>query len=377
MDNSHGRFFCRYPFKHAQVTPNDPAMPCCRFNHHFLDEKDKGEITDFANMFTDIRQKMLNNEYVPGCWKCYEDEKNGNFSMRHESFELWDDDEIEFTGMEIVVGRLCNLRCVTCDADWSNKWDSDAKKLGLNVREKYINEFDLDNIDITVFKKIKFIKVTGGEPFLHRQFLNLIKRLALSGDAQHIAIEIFTNCTFYPSKMDETALKKFQKVDISLSIDALDEQFEYLRKGADWIKSEQIFLKWNKLAEDKNINLQLATTVGILNVLYVYDLVHYFRGRYGINLMLQTVFEPKHLGIASYPDWVKDRIEYMLDTQFTQFHPKQEKFAKYYTKLKKMCKRTGSNTSLEELRQEIEKLAIIRGDNTKKVFDRLWGLLNL
>ena len=69
LDNSHGRFFCRYPFKHAQVTPNDPAMPCCRFNHHFLDDKDKGSITDFANMFSDIRKKMINNEYVPGCWK--------------------------------------------------------------------------------------------------------------------------------------------------------------------------------------------------------------------------------------------------------------------------------------------------------------------
>ena len=178
------------------------------------------------------------------------------------------------------------------------------------------------------------MKVTGGEPFLHRQFLNLIKRLALSGYAKQIALEIFTNCTFYPNKMDESALLKFKQVDISLSIDALDEQFEYLRKGADWIKTEQIFLKWHKLAKDTNVNLQLATTVGILNVLYIYDVVHYFKGRYNINVMLQTVFEPKHLGIAMYPDWVKDRIEYTLDNQFMQYHPKAHKFEKYYKKVK-------------------------------------------
>ena len=377
MNLKHGRFFCRYPFKHAQVTPNDPAMPCCRFNHNFLDKADKGKIQNFKNLFKDIRKKMLNNEYVPGCWKCYEDEKNGNFSMRHESFELWDNDEIEFAGMEIVVGRLCNLRCVTCDSDWSNKWDSDAKQMGMTVRKKYVNEFDLDNLDIKIFEKIKFIKVTGGEPFLHRQFLNLIKRLALSGYAKQISLEIFTNCTFYPNKMDENALKKFKQVDISLSIDALDEQFEYLRKGADWINSEQIFLKWHKLSKDTNVNLQLATTVGILNVLYIYDVVHYFKGRYNINVMLQTVFEPKHLGISMYPDWVKDRIEYMLDSQFMQYHPKSEKFQKYFTKVKKMCKRTGSNMSVEELRKDIDKLADIRGDDPNRTFDRLWDLLKL
>lgn len=377
--NSKGRFFCRYPFKHAQVTPNDPAMPCCRFNHNFLDERDKGDITDFDNMFTDIREKMLNNEYVPGCWKCYEDEKNGNFSMRNESFELWDNDDVEFTGMEIVVGRLCNLRCVTCDSDWSNKWDEDSRAMGMTVRDKYVNEYDLDKVDVGIFKNIQFIKVTGGEPFLHRQFLNLIKRLALSGDAEHIDIEIFTNCTFYPAKLDEAALLKFRRVDISLSIDALDDQFEYLRKGADWIRSEQIFVQWLEQHNNANspINVAVAATVGILNVLYIYDLIHYFRGQHGLNVMLQTVFEPKHLGINAYPDWVKDRIEYMIESQFYQYHKKAEKFDKYHKKIRGMLKRTGSNQSVEELRTDIDRLAKLRGDDPDATFDRLWKLLKL
>ena len=374
-----GKFHCRYPFKHAQVTPNDPAMPCCRFNHNFLDERDKGDITDFDNLFTDIREKMLNNEYVPGCWKCYEDEKNGNKSMREESFELWDNEDVEFAGMEIVVGRLCNLRCVTCDSDWSNKWDDDSRAMGMTVRDNYVNEYDLDNIDIGIFKNIQFIKVTGGEPFLHRQFLNLIKRLALSGDAGHIDIEIFTNCTFYPAKLDEQSLLKFRRVDISLSIDALDDQFEYLRKNADWIRSEQIFTQWleQHTAANSPVTVQVAATVGILNILYIYDLVHYFRGRHGINVMLQTVFEPKHLGIAVWPDWVKDRISYLLEIQFSQYHPKVDKFIKYHKKLQKMLKRTGSNDDPQTLRKEIDRLAKLRGDDLDTTFDRLWRLLEL
>ena len=93
--------------------------------------------------------------------------------------------------------------------------------------------------------------------------------------------------------------------------------------------------------------------------------------------MLQTVFDPKHLGIAQYPDWVKDRIEYTLDNQFLQYHPKSEKFEKYYKKIKKMCKRTGSNMSVDELRKDIDKLAKIRGDDPDQTFDRLWRLLKL
>ena len=42
-----------------------------------------------------------------------------------------------------------------------------------------------------------------------------------------------------------------------------------------------------------------------------------------------------------------------------------------------MCKRTGSNMSVEELRKDIDKLADIRGDDPNRTFDRLWDLLKL
>ena len=42
-----------------------------------------------------------------------------------------------------------------------------------------------------------------------------------------------------------------------------------------------------------------------------------------------------------------------------------------------MCKRTGSNMSVDELRKDIDKLAKIRGDDPDQTFDRLWRLLKL
>ena len=47
-----------------------------------------------------------------------------------------------------------------------------------------------------------------------------------------------------------------------------------------------------------------------------------------------------------------------------------------YKKVKKMCKRTGSNIGVEELRKDIDRLAKIRGDDVN-TFDRLWRLLKL
>ena len=59
-----------------------------------------------------------------------------------------------------------------------------------------------------------------------------------------------------------------------------------------------------------------------------------------------------------------------------QYHPKAHKLEKYYKKVKKMCKRTGSNIGVEELRKDIDRLAKIRGDDVN-TFDRLWRLLKL
>ena len=172
---------CAYPFKAKMMMHGTPATPCCRFHDRFLSDADKNSDT----LFTDIKTSMMRNEWHPGCYKCKSDEEVTGNSMRTEADEFFnnftDFEQLEY--LEITVGRLCNLACIGCGLEFSHKWDEDSIALDLpNLYKlehyKKHQEMDIDGIDLDNFRHLKFLKVTGGEPFLHRQFLNLIIRLA-------------------------------------------------------------------------------------------------------------------------------------------------------------------------------------------------------
>ena len=106
---------CAYPFKAGMIMHGVPTTPCCRFHDRFLEESDKEHVNVYGEMFTDIRETMMRNEWHPGCYKCKADEETKGSSMRTEADEFFTDftDEVRLEYLEITVGRLCNLACQT------------------------------------------------------------------------------------------------------------------------------------------------------------------------------------------------------------------------------------------------------------------------
>ena len=88
----------------------------------FLDDADKENVDAFGATFAYIRETMMRNEWHPGCYKCKADEETKGSSMRTEADEFFDDftDSVELQYLEITVGRLCNLKCMSCglNAKW-------------------------------------------------------------------------------------------------------------------------------------------------------------------------------------------------------------------------------------------------------------------
>ena len=146
---------CVYPFKAEMLMHGQPATPCCRFHTRFL--KGKG--------FNEIRETMMRNEWHEGCYKCKSDEEVKGSSMRTEADEFFNDftDTIRLEYLEITVGRLCNLACLSCGSEFSHTWDKDELALGISNEHhidklKEVQEYDLDNIDLDKLKHVKFIK---------------------------------------------------------------------------------------------------------------------------------------------------------------------------------------------------------------------------
>lgn len=337
---------CVYPFKGAMLMHNTPATPCCRFHNRFLTAADDNSINTYTDTFTDIRETMMRNEWHPGCYKCKADEESKGSSMRTEADEFFSefDDNTRLEYLEITVGRLCNLACISCGPEYSHTWDKDAVALGMNSQSsidkmKKDQEYDLDNLSLHTLRHVRHIKVTGGEPFLHKQFLKLIIRLAESGLAQQINLEIFTNCTWYPAKVEYDALAEFNRININPSIDGVGTTNDLVRYPSKFNVIEDTLDKWIEMRDNfrGKIRISTATTVNVLTAPQLWEFMHWARVHKGIDVVLQTVYEPNHLSIIHWPQWYKDMLNLTIEQQFGGFNNRAGKYEPAYKLLKQMC----------------------------------------
>ena len=77
---------CLLPFHHIAIRPNNQVYPCCQFRHEHTPKDLHLDHEDVFNhsFMQDLRQKMVNDEYVEGCSMCYQQEEisNGTKSKR-------------------------------------------------------------------------------------------------------------------------------------------------------------------------------------------------------------------------------------------------------------------------------------------------------
>ena len=354
---------CAYPFKASMLMHGQPATPCCRFHNRFL--TDRG--------FDEIRETMMRNEWHSGCYKCKSDEEMKGSSMRTEADEFFNDftDTIRLEYLEITVGRLCNLACLSCGSEFSHTWDKDELALGISdevkiKKLKEVQEYDLDNLDLDKLEHVKFIKVTGGEPFLHRQFLNLVVRLADSGLAGQIDLEIFTNCTWYPAKLELDALMKFKRIQLSPSIDGVGSTNDLLRYPSKWDKIEATLDKWIELRDATGrLKIATATTISVINAPQMHEFIHWARVHKGIGVMLQTVYEPHYLSIEHWGNGFRKALELTVDQQYMGFNKHGGKFSASYKLLKNLCATVtnAQNDKTKEYVIELKRILAHRGQD--------------
>lgn len=353
---------CVYPFKAAMVMHGVPATPCCRFHTRHLSDADR------EHEFKDIRETMLRNEWHEGCYKCKADEDVGKSSMRTEADEFFNtfDDTFQLEYLEITVGRLCNLACVGCGPEYSHTWDKDAEVLNIVPQETLEHflehrEYDLDQLRTEDLRHLKFLKITGGEPFMHIKFLRFLQRLSDEGIAPNVEIEIFTNCTYWPAKMNLDHLLQFKKLTITASIDAVGELNDVLRYPSNFDKMESTLMQWTELRDQyDNVEIFVACTVGVMNAPAMYDYMVWARKKMKVPVILQTIYEPHWLSINHWPNWFKRDLKLLVDKQFAGA---DEKLMKAHKLITSLCKDSDNNDNSVLYLEHMQVLLELRGQS--------------
>ena len=221
----------------------------------------------------------LNSSQCSNCWKI---EKTGSPSRRSASINWFDNNYLttdttnELISLDWNSENVCNLSCITCGPRFSSRWRQEILNYSFNdsSSNKYVNNLR-DNkfwklLDLTRLRRLYF---NGGEPLLGNDHIEILSYLDSIGQLSSIELSYNTNGTVIPSDEIINLWKKVKLLRISISIDAIESAFEFIRWPAKW-KQILDFIKFIN-RQSFNTIINNTCTVGVHNILEVDQLIEW------------------------------------------------------------------------------------------------------
>lgn len=279
------KVLCSAPFNSLTINPDKSVVPCCAWDNNKvppLGNLNEELLHDILNSesLRQLQQSMLDFKWHEGCRLCKIKEQDAATSTRinlYNNLVKYDEsNKIKF--LEFNSSNTCNLACVTCGPFFSSYWVEYINKHLPNLKHTYpiiksnikINEDYFKQID---FSKLENLVLKGGEPFLNKGLLHLLKHLDDNNYLSNITITIVTNGTVYDQKIFEY-LKKSKSLKISVSIDAHGELNEWIRYSHNAAASiTKIHNNLIKLLDFTNLGyVHLSAVVSAYNIFYLREL---------------------------------------------------------------------------------------------------------
>ena len=242
--------------------------PCCLYNDYL----------PYHPTFFKRQHKTFvesDKEFLPGCSKCELKEKTHDGTSQRIIFnkDIPDGIEDEIYKLEIVLDTTCNAACIQCGTYQSSLWRNEVANRDKNYihiqPESQIDRRIADikqSIDLTRVKEFHF---WGGEPLLtdtHLKFLREVK------DPENVTLAYTTNASIVPDEETLALWERFKFVKIGLSLDAMYDQFYYIRWPLKWEKIERNIEQF-KAVQLTNMVYHINCCVLPLNVLDT-DVLH-------------------------------------------------------------------------------------------------------
>jgi sulfatase maturation enzyme AslB (radical SAM superfamily) len=316
--------FCPAPWIHFATKPDGDVRICCHSRHgptNGILRKDNNDpynlsvdsILDSRNaqLAREVRLSIINGERHAECTRCWQEEDSGIQSRRQMFNIIYPDireetnlisktkedgsigEDIEIIDYDLRFGNFCNLKCVMCGPTDSSSWYSDyyliegdrfaagdrlvhlKKEKNKVVATNSPYEWPFREEFWEDLKKqipnIKHVFIIGGEPMLIEAHFDFLQICIDRGYAENISVQYASNIT----NIHQRALdlwKHFKHIRIGASIDGINQVNDYIRFPSKWRSiSENL-----KKLEDKtlsNVIVVVTTTVSILNIYYIDDLI--------------------------------------------------------------------------------------------------------
>jgi MoaA/NifB/PqqE/SkfB family radical SAM enzyme len=288
---------CIAPFINLTVDPEKNTSPCPYLGGGTWQFKDT-EIQDIwkSTKFENLRKDHLAGNRPMECNRCWKDEEVGKESARQRTNMMHNIEKLEkiihdrsyLQGPKVLTmknGNVCNLQCRTCGPKDSSSWIPEAKDHILNFE----NDLEYTWFKIESFKKnwtddqmqsfydisnnLTRVEHYGGEPLYNKRVEEHTAKLVEQGLSKNIVLYFNTNGTHIPSIRLQELFRSFKSVEFNISIDGIEDQFEYIRHPAKWSKLLETIEWCNK---QQNLIWGIVTTVSNLNIYYLDSILKTF-----------------------------------------------------------------------------------------------------
>jgi MoaA/NifB/PqqE/SkfB family radical SAM enzyme len=303
--------YCPLPWNHFSAHTDGSMRVCCNStnvgklkdnNNNPINLHSIENIIEFYNIdhLKNIRKKMLLGERIPECTRCYDIEDNNGTSVRQTFIKKWPIDsyinntdqltgeikKVDINYLDLSWSNKCNLQCKMCSPAASDQLLPEFIEInGKNKHTTLLNLIDFKDqwqyskiksiLSQTISNNLNEILVTGGEPLINNDFYEFCKSLIKSGISTQISISIHTNLTVLPTKWFDI-WPKFKTTSIKISLDGVEDVYEYIRYPGKWHIVKQNIEKLITFSRDKKkFGIEFHTVLSIFNTSKFTDLLDY------------------------------------------------------------------------------------------------------
>jgi molybdenum cofactor biosynthesis enzyme MoaA len=258
--------------------------------------------------FIPLRKKNLENNWDPGCHNCEKLEKSGLRSFRdgmNDGLDIFG--KTNLTGparLDLMFDISCNLACRTCGPHSSTFWQKHLNENNawnkpiFTPRNKqdvirYLRELDLTNLRQVVF--------CGGETLLGQEYWDVVEWLIdnVPNAKNQLTICFQTNGTQPILERNYRFIEKTHLVKLHISIDGIDDKFEYLRWPAKW---NQITENIQSIRENcpSNVMFVVEETISIFNLAYLEETDKWVKENFYTNRDGDVINHTRHLAHGTF-----------------------------------------------------------------------------
>jgi organic radical activating enzyme len=379
--------FCLAPWVHGSVYSDATLRPCCTSTARSPLKVDDYQTWWNGEEMQQLRRDLSNGVRVKSCDSCWRTEDLGKESTRinyNHLFKKYADFKSirqSITDNHFVVsvlpkswdiraGNQCNLKCIMCSAPFSDKIQKEVEE-NQSIFEKFpvLVEKHPDVVadwtgspsgqkfldDVT--PATQWIKLQGGEPLSIKNIRRLIDKI----DGNECTLAITTNGTVCDQALLDK-LAKFNRVEISVSLEADGPANNIIRYGSDWQIIKRNIERFKQLP---NVELQINHCMQVTSVFYLADIIKYCES-INTHLLLIRITKPDFLNVSACPTVYLQRMSAKIE-QLEIKHPKNQYIKSF---IQQMVISTTFNENLwKKFNEYVETLDQIRSEKLSSIIN--------